>query len=186
MDVETNGIKHNEPLQIGAILYDDGVEEDIFNQYFQAEHGSTREALRIHGLNAAKLKELKATPFTTTQAKGLMRFLNQRRQLPITSFNVGHDRDKVLEPAFKGLGLGELAAAHGRWRCAQELCKRTGNGRLKVLDDALEHFGYKRREEDICRDAVDDARLVAKVYMQAVKLPPLKPAEYGFVIEEDE
>ena len=181
LDVETNGFKHNEPLQIGAILYDDGVEEDIYNQYFLSEHGSTREALRVHGLNTTKLKEMKATRFSKTQAMGLMRFLNQRKQLPITSFNVRYDRDKVLMPAFKGLDLGEMNAAYDRWRCAQELCKRTKNWRLWSLDDALEHFGYRRREEDAFHDALDDARLTAKVYMQAVRLHPLKDCDLGFI-----
>ena len=31
-----------------------------------------------------------------------------------------------------------------RWRCAQDLCKRTGNWKLWSLDDALEHFGLGR------------------------------------------
>ena len=113
-----------------------------------------------------------------------MHFLNQRRELPITSFNVGYDRDKVLEPAFKRLDLDEMLAAQGRWRCSQELCKRTENWRLWSLDDALEHFGYRRRKEDAYHDALDDARLTAKVYMQAVQLAPLKEPDYGFVSQD--
>ena len=66
MDVETNGFLHNEPLQIGAILFYDGVEEDIYNQYFLAEHASTRDALRIHGLSSRMLKMKNAKAFNKT------------------------------------------------------------------------------------------------------------------------
>ena len=75
------------------------------------------------------------------------------------SFNVGYDRDKVLIPAFKQLGLGEMEGTSGRWRCAQELCERTQNWKIVNLDDALEHFGFARREEDTYHDALHDARL---------------------------
>ena len=36
IDIETNGFKHNEPLQIGAVLYLDGQEVEMFNQYYRA------------------------------------------------------------------------------------------------------------------------------------------------------
>ena len=113
-----------------------------------------------------------------------MAFLNIRKELPIVSFHIGYDRDRVLQPAFKRLGLEALDGARDRWRCAQELCKRTGNWRIWNLDEALEHFGFERREEDTYHDALHDARLAAQVYMQAMQLPPLKTAEFGFKIEK--
>ena len=84
------------------------------------------------------------------------------------------------------MGFGNLAASSERWRCVQDLCKRTGNWRLWSLDDALEHFGFGRRGEDDFHDALHDARLAAKVYMQAIKLKPLKQADFGFAVEEED
>ena len=110
-----------------------------------------------------------------------MRFLNKRKELPIVSFNVGYDLDKVLKPAFKGLGYISMETSSVRWRCAQELCKRTKNWKMWNLDDALEYFGYARREEDADHDALEDARLAAKVYMEAIKLTPLKDSMMGFI-----
>ena len=49
------------------------------------------------------------------------------------------------------------------------------------LDDALEYFGYDRRKEDEFHDALDDARLAAKVYMKAIRLTPLKDSGLGFI-----
>ena len=97
------------------------------------------------------------------------------------SFNVGYDLVKVLKPAFKGLGFNSMETASVRWRCAQDICKRTENWKLWSLDDALEHFGYARRQEDANHDALHDARLAAKVYMEAIKLPPLKTIDMGFI-----
>ena len=68
-----------------------------------------------------------------------------------------------------------------RWRCAQEICKRTGNWRLWNLDEALEHFGFQRRPDDAFHDALQDARMAAKVYMKASVLTPLKEEKHGFV-----
>ena len=97
------------------------------------------------------------------------------------SFNVGYDLDKVLKPAFKGLGFNSMETASVRWRCAQDICKRTENWKLWSLDDALEHFGFLRRQEDDFHDALHDARLATQVYMKAVRLTPLKDARLGFV-----
>ena len=52
------------------------------------------------------------------------------------------------------------------------------------LDDALDHFGFKQRGEDDAHDALVDARLAAKVYMEASMLPPLKSSLLGHVNEE--
>ena len=129
------------------------------------------------------MKEKKAVEFKKTAAKDLMKFLNKGEQLPIVSFNIKYDKDKVLKPAFKKLDLDNLEATEARWRCAQELCKRTENWKIWSLDDALEHFGFDRREPDMFHDALDDARLAAKVYMEAIQLPPLKEAKLGFAHE---
>ena len=174
------------PLQIAVVLFENGKEVEQYNQYFKAKKTISEEAFEIHGLNKKKLKELKAKPFNKTQAKVIMQFLQRRNELPITSFNIDFDRDKVLKPAFKELGLVEMDDTEYRWRCAQDLCKRTGNWKLWSLDDALEHFGFERRKEDARHDALNDARLAALVYMKAIKLPALKEAGLGFTQNEEE
>ena len=120
-------------------------------------------------------------PFCKLQAKAMMEFLDIKKDWPITSFNVDYDRDKVLKPAFKLVGLDDKLAADDRWRCAQELCKRTENWKMWNLDDALEHFGYARRKENEFHEALDDARLAAKVYMKAIRLKPLKDSGLGYI-----
>lgn len=119
-------------------------------------------------------------------AKVLLKFLTKHEDLPIVAFFIGYDRDKVLSPAFRRLGLEEMDAQASRWRCAQALCKRTRNWKVLSLDDALSHFGYDRRDEDDPHDALEDARLAAQVYMAAMKLTPLKDGILGFVNEEED
>ena len=79
LDTETNGFKHNEPIQVAAIVYEDGQEGEQYNQYFKATQGSTSEALGIHGLTKKKLKEKQAKHFNKTNVKALMQFLNRQR-----------------------------------------------------------------------------------------------------------
>ena len=66
------------------------------------------------------------------------------------------------------------------------MLERTGEWRFLGLDDALEYFGHESRDKDAHHDALTDARLAAKVYMELMKLPPLKVAELGFMFEEEE
>lgn len=112
-------------------------------------------------------------------------FLNKHHQMPIVAFFAGYDRDKVLKPAYDKLHNNEMAMLDDRWICAQERCKRTGNWKVMSLDDALEHFGFERRDEDAAHDALVDARLAAVVYMEASQLTPLKRCPLGFANEEE-
>ena len=41
----------------------------------------------------------------------------------------------------------------------------------KSLDDVLEHCGFERREEDEPHDAIEDAKLAAKLYMFLIRQP---------------
>ena len=84
------------------------------------------------------------------------------------------------------LGSSSLSKMDGRWICAQERCKRTGNWKLIGLDDALEHFCLEPRDENENHDALKDARLAAQVYMAASLLPSLKSSLLGFINEEEE
>ena len=186
IDTETNGFKYNEPLQVSVILYQDGKETESFNQFYRSEHPCTKKALEIHQLTKKKLREKRATPFTRMRAKELLMFLNKHEQLPIVAFHAGYDRNKVLKPAYWRLSNNEMDALDDRWICAQERCKRTGNWKLWNLDEALEHFGFKRRPDDAYHDAIQDARLAAKVYMMAIKLTPLKEEKHGFVDKNEE
>lgn len=38
IDVETTGFKHNEPIQIAAVRYEDGEPADFYNTYFIPFH----------------------------------------------------------------------------------------------------------------------------------------------------
>ena len=105
--------------------------------------------------------------------------------MPIVAFHAGYDRDKVLKPAYQVIGSNEMVAMDQRWVCAQERCKRTGNWKVIGLDDALEHFGFEKREEGDSHNALVDARLAAQVYMAASTLAPLKSSLLGFINEEE-
>ena len=117
--------------------------------------------------------------------RGLIEFLNQQDQFPIVAFFAGYDRNRVLKPAFKKLGLDDMEKMDGRWICAQERCKRTRDWKVLGLDDALEHFGFEARRENDSHDALVDARLAAQVYMAASMLTPLKSSLLGFVNEKE-
>ena len=132
------------------------------------------------------MREKNAIPMEKSRYKGFTDFINQRKELPIVSFNAMYGRDQVLIPAFKRIKCGLMKKSLHRWRCAQEICKRTGNWRLWNLDEALEHFGFHRRPDDAFHDAVQDARLAAKVYMKASVLTPLKDEMHGFVNGNEE
>ena len=69
IDVETNGFKHNEPLQIAAVLYEGGEEVDHLNLYIKGQQPSTEEALAVHGLTKKCLREKKAKKWSKKMAK---------------------------------------------------------------------------------------------------------------------
>jgi len=118
LDIETNRIVDPEPVQIAVVRFENGIEVEKWTKYFYAWHRCTKNALQTHGLSRRKLREKKAHPFCKLQAKALMEFLEIKKEWPITSFNVGFDRDKVLKPAFKLVGLEDKLADDDRWRCA--------------------------------------------------------------------
>ena len=98
IDVETNGFKHNEPLQIGVVLYKDGQETESFANYYRSQHPCTKEALELHKISKKMLREKKAKLFDRKRAKALLDFLNKFEEFPIVAFHAGYDRDKVLKP----------------------------------------------------------------------------------------
>ena len=118
IDVETNGFKYNEPLQVSVVLYQDGKETESYNQYFNSRCPCTKSALELHGLSRRKLRQLKAKRFCQFRAKILIEFLNKHTDLPIVAFHAGYDRDKVLKPAYERLGLRDMEALDSRWICA--------------------------------------------------------------------
>ena len=60
VDIETNGFKHNEPVQIAVVRFENGIEVAKWTKFFQPWHRSTKDALRTHGLSWRKLREKKA------------------------------------------------------------------------------------------------------------------------------
>ena len=60
---------------------------------------------------------------TRDDAKELVSFLNKERSFPIIAHFVKFDRDDVLKPAFRRLGLKDALPHNGRWICTYELAK---------------------------------------------------------------
>lgn len=71
IDCETNGLRFNEPLQIGVVLFEDGEEKEHLNIFCKSEKESTEEALELHQLSKQALKNLKAKRFNKTRAQEL-------------------------------------------------------------------------------------------------------------------
>ena len=76
VDVETNGFKHNEPVQIAIVRFENGIEVDKWSKYFRTWHRSTKDALTTHGLSRRKLRDKKAALFSKLQAKAMIEFLD--------------------------------------------------------------------------------------------------------------
>ena len=55
LDIETNRIVDPEPVQIGIIRFENGVEVEKWSKYFYSRHRCTKDALRTHGLSRKKL-----------------------------------------------------------------------------------------------------------------------------------
>ena len=143
LDTETNGFSYYEPIEIAALRFEDGEQVGIHSQYFLPENEITRKSRKVHGLTRKKLRERGAKRISKDYCEALMRFLNEHQDWPIVAHYAKHDRDMVLKPAFKKLGMEDMEALDARWICAQERCQRTGNWKLLSLDDALEQFGFE-------------------------------------------
>ena len=104
-----------------------------------------------------------------------MRFLNKERAFPIIAHNVVYDRDKVLKPVFKRLGLKNALPQNGRWVCTIKLAdQRTDlvpKDESKGLDSLLEHFGLDPRDPDEAHDAHIDCQKAAQIYMKLKEDP---------------
>ena len=102
--------------------------------------------------------------------------------------NAKYDRDDVLKEAF--LQVGVTMIGDERWKCTMEMAgdhPRVPSYMSRGLDELLEHFGHKRREEDAKHDALNDCRLAAKIYMELCKKTKATRGSVaidGFVEEE--
>ena len=92
-------------------------------------------------------------------------FLNHRSNLPIVCHPVDFDRDKVLRDAFSSARSFSKLPDRSRFRCTFNMSRGLPGLKSRSLDDLLEYFGYKPREEDAKHNAVEDCELTAKVYM---------------------
>ena len=153
--------------------------------YYMPNKKSTKDALRTHGLTKEVLKEKGAVNFDDDSAPKLIEYLNKYENLPVVAFNAKYDRDQVLKPWYTRYHCCYDKVKKSRWRCAQKRMDRTGRNWGYRLDDALEWFGFERRKDGAKHDALEDARLAAKVYMEASKLPADRHWEHGFVNEEE-
>ena len=55
LDIETSGFEHNEPIQIGIVLFENGMATKQYNQYFLPEHRITASATLVNGLTTERL-----------------------------------------------------------------------------------------------------------------------------------
>ena len=121
IDTETTGfVKHggkNEPIQIVAVLYRDGKEAEAhgLGVYFLPEGKITKSAENIHGLSKKDLEERGAKRLDTEWVNTLTDFLDKERDLPIVAHNAEYDRDDVLKPAYRKLGLLDTLPDEERW-----------------------------------------------------------------------
>ena len=140
----------------------------------------TEKAIKTHGLTRELLKYKGAKKASEGQLKILLNFLNEKKDLPIVAHFAKYDRDQVLLPTFKRLGMEKMMPPVERWRCTFEEAERVPDVKIRDLDTLLEHFGFEARDEDVLHNAVLDCQLTAKVYMELMKLPPRKVSELGF------
>ena len=51
LDTETTGFNSNEPIQIAAVIFENGKLVKCYNKYFNAEAPITHDAFKTHGLD---------------------------------------------------------------------------------------------------------------------------------------
>ena len=107
---------------------------------------------------------------TYLDAKELVRFLNKESSFPIVAHNVKYDRDEVLKPVFKRLGLPKILPHNGRWVCTIELAKQRTDlvhkDVSKNLDSLLKHFKLEPRDPEKAHDAYIDCKKASQIYMK--------------------
>lgn len=64
LDTETTGFKHNQPLQVAVVRYDDGLAKEQFNQYYLPAVKVQSSAKKVHGLTKEELLRLGARDWT--------------------------------------------------------------------------------------------------------------------------
>ena len=85
IDTETSGFEHHEPLQVAAILFEDGKPTKQYNQYFLPTLKITEEATKVNGLTKEKLQKFGASHWTKGKCEMLAAFLNEFPDLPIVA-----------------------------------------------------------------------------------------------------
>ena len=48
LDTETNGFTDNKPIQVAALLFENGKQVDKFNMHYLPENAITKEAFEMH------------------------------------------------------------------------------------------------------------------------------------------
>ena len=79
--------------------------------------------------------------------KQLINFFDRKKDLPIVSHSVKHDRDKVLNPLFKKLGLEDKMPLKERYRCTVAMCDRLPDIEDRHLDQVLKYFKIPGRKD---------------------------------------
>ena len=85
IDVLTTGTKAEEPIQVAAILYVDGIGVNYHNAYFVPEAEVEDGAATYHGLTPTKLKDIGGYAWSKGRCKMLANFLDKRPDLPIVA-----------------------------------------------------------------------------------------------------
>ena len=183
LDTETNGFKDNEPIQIAALLFENGKQVDKFNMYYLPENAITKEALEMHGKSRKDLQNMGAKYLTKGGCEMLKNFLNIKPDYPIVTHNVEYDRDKVLRPAFEKLEVGHLMPVDKRWKCTMDMTKEFAGLFCRSLDALLSWLEFDEREEEDKHEALKDCEATAMAYMKLKAMPPRKKAKLGWTKE---
>lgn len=102
---------------IAAIRYEDGKATRSHFEFVMPEGEIKDEATKIHGHSKKMLELFKAQKYSKDKCQILINYLNTHPDIPIVCHNVDFDRDKVLKPAFKKVGMADKMPMDSRWKC---------------------------------------------------------------------
>ena len=162
VDVETTGLsasRGGRVIEVGAVAFDDGGISGEFHSLVDPAARITSGALNVHGITSDMLA---GKPKPEDVLPGFHRFLKNRALIAHNaSFDVA-----FLRHEFSRLGLG----FNNPYHCTLALCRRRfPNLRDHKLETVYRHLFGALPEGAALHRALDDARMVARVWMEMVK-----------------
>jgi len=160
LDVETTGLSFREGhriLQLSALIEDDDGKEDVYSTYVNPERESDPKAYEVHKLDHAFLQQF---PAFSEIASSFLEFLGNHQYPMIIAHNAKFDMSFVN---------GELEkCGYPKLTCGVIDTLSMAREKLKLsryrLDDLCDYFKIDRSSRDVKHDALDDCRLLQKVY----------------------